>query len=48
VLELEHTSTLITVNNLGRLYYDQGKLVEAEAVFQRLPLCANSSSPCHL
>ncbi|CAG8975658.1 hypothetical protein HYALB_00014088, partial [Hymenoscyphus albidus] len=26
----DHTSTLGTVNNLGNLYSDQGKLVEAE------------------
>jgi len=31
----EHTSTLITVNNLGLLYKDQGKLVEAEKMYQR-------------
>jgi tetratricopeptide (TPR) repeat protein len=31
----EHTSTLDTVNNLGRLYADQGKLVEAEQMYQR-------------
>ncbi|KAH9203606.1 hypothetical protein DL95DRAFT_418908 [Leptodontidium sp. 2 PMI_412] len=31
----EHTSTLNTVNNLGLLYADQGKLVEAEQMYQR-------------
>jgi tetratricopeptide (TPR) repeat protein len=31
----EHTSTLDTVNNLGILYRDQGKLAEAELIFQR-------------
>jgi Tfp pilus assembly protein PilF len=31
----EHTSTLDTVNNLGLLYSDQGKLEEAEEMYQR-------------
>ncbi len=31
----EHTSTLITVNNLGNLYWNQGKMKEAEDMFQR-------------
>lgn len=31
----EHTSTLNTVNNLGVLYADQGKMAEAEAIFRR-------------
>ncbi|SLM37537.1 tetratricopeptide repeat domain containing protein [Lasallia pustulata] len=31
----EHTSTLETVNNLGVLYKDQGKMAEAEAMFRR-------------
>ncbi|GKT67558.1 NB-ARC and TPR domain protein [Colletotrichum tofieldiae] len=31
-----HTSTLSTVNNLGNLYADQGRLKEAEAMYQRL------------
>jgi Tfp pilus assembly protein PilF len=31
----DHTSTLDTVNNLGALYADQGKLGEAETMFQR-------------
>jgi len=31
----EHTSTLNTVNNLGNLYSDQGKMKEAEDTFQR-------------
>ena len=31
----EHTSTLRTVNNLGTLYKDQGKMKEAEDMFQR-------------
>jgi tetratricopeptide (TPR) repeat protein len=31
----EHTSTLDTVNNLGNLYANQGKLAEAEAMYQR-------------
>jgi tetratricopeptide (TPR) repeat protein len=34
-LGLEHTSTLETVNNLGVLYWKQGKLVEAEDMYQR-------------
>jgi tetratricopeptide (TPR) repeat protein len=29
----KHTSTLSTVNNLGNLYANQGKLGEAEAMF---------------
>ncbi len=32
---LEHISTLDTVNNLGNLYSNQGKLVEAEKMYQR-------------
>ena len=31
----DHTSTLDTVNNLGILYRDQGKLAEAEQMYQR-------------
>jgi tetratricopeptide (TPR) repeat protein len=31
----EHTSTLDTVNNLGLLYADQGRLAEAEAMYVR-------------
>jgi tetratricopeptide (TPR) repeat protein len=31
----DHTSTLITVNNLGNLYRDQGKLAEAEQMYVR-------------
>ncbi|KAF4416199.1 Nephrocystin-3 [Colletotrichum fructicola] len=31
----EHTSTLMTVNNLGLLYSDQGRLKEAEAMYER-------------
>ena len=31
----KHTSTLNTVNNLGFLYADQGKLAEAEAMYSR-------------
>src|SRR5438045_5028330 len=34
-LGLKHTSTLHTVNNLGALYGDQGKLAEAEAMYIR-------------
>jgi tetratricopeptide (TPR) repeat protein len=34
-LGLNHTSTLLTVGNLGNLYKDQGKLVEAEQIYQR-------------
>ncbi|OQE69716.1 hypothetical protein PENNAL_c0129G06796 [Penicillium nalgiovense] len=30
-----HTSTLVTVNNLGNLFSDQGKLKEAEEMYQR-------------
>jgi Tfp pilus assembly protein PilF len=31
----DHTSTLNTVHNLGALYRDQGKLAEAEQMYQR-------------
>jgi tetratricopeptide (TPR) repeat protein len=31
----EHTSTLQTVNNLGNLYADQGKMAEAEEMYVR-------------
>jgi hypothetical protein len=31
----EHTSTLDTVNNLGALYSDQGRLKEVEEMYQR-------------
>ena len=31
----DHTSTLYTVNHLGRLYKSQGKLDEAEKMYQR-------------
>ena len=31
----EHTSTLDTVNNLGILYADQGKLALAEQMYER-------------
>lgn len=31
----DHTSTLMTVKNLGNLYKDHGKLAEAEAMYQR-------------
>jgi tetratricopeptide (TPR) repeat protein len=31
----DHISTLDTVNNLGRLYADQGKLAEAEKIYVR-------------
>jgi tetratricopeptide (TPR) repeat protein len=32
----DHTSTLTTVNNLGSLYHDQGKLDEAEQMYMRV------------
>jgi tetratricopeptide (TPR) repeat protein len=32
---VEHTSTLNTVNNLGLLYADQGKMAEAEKMYQQ-------------
>jgi len=35
VLGPDHASTLSTVNNLGSLYDDQGKLKEAEEMYQR-------------
>ena len=31
----EHKSTLSTVNNLGNLYFGQGKMAEAEAMYVR-------------
>ena len=35
-LGADHASTLDTVGNLGNLYGDQGKLVEAEKTYQRV------------
>lgn len=35
VWDSEHTSTLITINNLGNLYSTQGKMKEVENMFQR-------------
>jgi hypothetical protein len=32
-LGVEHTSTLETVNNLGNLYSDQGKLARAKQMY---------------
>jgi hypothetical protein len=48
----EHTSTLNTVNNLAILYKNQGKMAEAEAIFngalglkrRLLAVCAGSAS----
>jgi hypothetical protein len=34
-LGLNHTSALSTVHNLGNLYADQGKLAEAEKMYNR-------------
>jgi hypothetical protein len=34
-LGAEHTSTLDTINNLGNLYNNQGKMTEAEAMYLR-------------
>jgi len=34
-LGAEHSATLMTVNNLGTLYHDQGKLEEAETMYAR-------------
>jgi tetratricopeptide (TPR) repeat protein len=34
-LGAEHTDTLMTVNNLGTLYSNQGKLAEAEQMYKR-------------
>jgi hypothetical protein len=34
-LGIEHISTLKTVNNLGGLYQNQGKLAAAEQMFER-------------
>ena len=31
----DHISTLDTVHNLGNLYFNQGKMVEAEQMYQR-------------
>jgi hypothetical protein len=33
--EGKHTSTLDTVNSLGLLYADQGKLTDVEAMYSR-------------
>jgi len=35
VLGLDHLSTLRTINNLGNLYSDQGRLNEAEKMYER-------------
>ncbi|KAN0075779.1 HET domain containing protein [Elaphomyces granulatus] len=44
----DHTSTLLTVNNLGLLYADQGKLDEAEKMYQRvLQGTEKASGPDH-
>jgi tetratricopeptide (TPR) repeat protein len=40
-----HTSTLNTVNNLGNLYADQGKLAEAEEMYQRMLFISNLPQP---
>ena len=51
----EHTSTLDTVNTLGILYADQGKLAEAEKIYERarrltvrlsVPRVWRGESPC--
>jgi hypothetical protein len=34
-LRPDHTSTLLTVDNLGILYGEHGKLAEAEKMFER-------------
>ena len=34
-LRPDHKSTLDTINNLGRLYHNQGKLVGAEQMYVR-------------
>jgi len=34
-LEVEHTSTLNIVNNLGALYSNQGKLAKAKQMYMR-------------
>jgi tetratricopeptide (TPR) repeat protein len=34
-LGTEHTLTLNTVNGLGNLYQNQGKLIEAEQMYER-------------
>jgi hypothetical protein len=39
----DHISTLETVNNLGTLYRDQGKLAEAEQMYQRALLGLQNS-----
>ncbi len=44
----DHTSTVNTVHNLGELYSDQVKLVEAEAMFTRaLQGCEEALGPNH-
>ncbi|KAJ6125910.1 hypothetical protein N7471_010403 [Penicillium samsonianum] len=47
-LDPGHTSTLRTVNNLGLLYKDQGRLEEAENMHQRaLTGCQKALAPDH-
>jgi hypothetical protein len=49
VLGSEHILVLQMVNNLGLLYWDQGKLTEAEAMLKRaLVGCEKALSPEHL
>jgi hypothetical protein len=44
----DHTSTLDTVNNLGLLYANQGKLAEAEKMYIRaLQRCEEALGPDH-
>lgn len=45
--EEDHTSTLRTVNNLGLLYSHQGKLKEAEEMFQRAMAKKEALGPNH-
>ncbi len=35
MLSAEHILTLLIVNNLGNLYADQGKLIEAKQIYER-------------
>jgi len=43
-LGLDYTFTLTTVNNLGNLYRNQGKLEEAKSMYQRA-LASYSKNP---
>ena len=45
----DHESTLVTVHNLGNIYFDQGKSMEAESMYQRaLAGCIKAHGKDHI